>query len=260
MESTTPPTADHATPPTTHHPNVLTHTPVGDISFEIGPRAIAIVISLIAILIASFFYFRRKSRSNVLLVGLSDAGKTLIFTKFVSKSNDWELYKSMKENVIEIKSASGDSLKLIDYPGTERLRNRLLEFWLGKEIGHLRRLMFVIDSDTFTKKARDIAELLYDVLIAMQNASKVPIMVICNKQDLDTAKSSKAIRGLLEKELGLVSKTRNSTLESTSDTQTKTILTNDGEFKWEKHGPTVEFVDATATDVESISNLKSWAL
>ncbi|KAI6236836.1 Signal recognition particle receptor subunit beta [Aphelenchoides besseyi] len=260
MESTTPPTPDHAVPPTTHHPNAFTHTPVGDISFEIGPRAIAIVISLIAILIASFLYLRRKSRSNVLLVGLSDAGKTLIFTKFVSKSNDWELYKSMKENVIEITNSSGENLKLIDYPGSERLRNRLLEFWLGKEIGHLRRLMFVIDSDTFTKKARDIAELLYDVLIAMQNASKVPIMVVCNKQDLDTAKSSNAIRGLLEKELGLVSKTRNSTLESTSDTQSKTTLTNDEEFKWEKHGPTVEFVDATATEAESISNLKSWAL
>lgn len=117
----------------------------------------------------------------------------------------------------------------------------------------------MIDSDTVGKKTRDIAELLYDVLVSICS-SGVPLLIVCNKQDLDMAKSNKAIRSLLEKELGLVCKTRNATLESTSDTQKSMILAKDGNFKWETHGKTAEFIDCTATDDKSFGLVKSWAV
>lgn len=125
-------------------------------------------------------------------------------------------------------------------------------------MGSLRRIIFVIDSDTVGKKIRDIAELLYDVLVLIRS-SATPMLIVCNKQDLDMAKSSKAIRGLLEKELGLVCKTRNATLESTSDSKKNVILAKDGDFKWDSHTKGVEFVDCTAIDDESFQTLKSWA-
>jgi signal recognition particle receptor subunit beta len=51
-------------------------------------------------------------------------------------------------------------------------------------LGALRRIVFVIDSDTVSKKTRDVAELLYDVLVAIRS-SNTPLLVVCNKQDLD---------------------------------------------------------------------------
>ncbi|KAI6239246.1 Signal recognition particle receptor domain containing protein [Aphelenchoides fujianensis] len=210
-------------------------------------------------LLTYFVFFGRKKRTNVLLVGLSDAGKTAIFTRFVSRGVDWELYKSLAENVVQVAGASGETLQLIDYPGSERLRSRLFEHWLGREIRQLRRVLFVVDGATFAKKSRDIAELLYDVLVATRGA-KMPVMIACNKQDAPTAKNSEAVRSQLEKELGLVSKTRESTLESTSDTQQRVILGRGGEFRWEADAPNVHFIDCTATEAESVAELREWAL
>lgn len=133
----------------------------------------------------------------------------------------------------------------------------IILFYSFQDLNVLRRIVFVIDSDTFGKKTRDIAELLYDVLVAVRSAS-VPLLIACNKQDLDMAKSSKAIKSLLEKELGLVCKTRNATLESTSDSQKNVILAKNGDFKWETHGKNVEFIDLTATEDGSFETLKSW--
>ncbi|KAI6221815.1 Signal recognition particle receptor domain containing protein [Aphelenchoides fujianensis] len=210
-------------------------------------------------LLTYFVFFGRKKRTNVLLVGLSDAGKTAIFTRFVSKGVEWELYKSLAENVVQVAGASGETLQLIDYPGSERLRSRLFEHWLGREIRQLRRVLFVVDGATFAKKSRDIAELLYDVLVATRGA-KMPVMIACNKQDAPTAKNSDAVRSQLEKELGLVSKTRESTLESTSETQLRVILGRGGEFRWEADAPNVHFIDCTATEAESVAELREWAL
>ncbi|KAI6189733.1 Signal recognition particle receptor subunit beta [Aphelenchoides bicaudatus] len=201
---------------------------------------------LLGLLIIVAIFYKRKSKTNILLLGLSDAGKTLIFTKFISKSGEWDFYKSMKENVAEILSPSGEPLKLVDFPGAERLRSNLFENWLGKDLSALRQIIFVIDSETVSKKTRDVAELLYDVLVAIRS-SGTPLLIVCNKQDLDMAKSSKAIRSLLEKELSLVCRTRNATLESTSDTQKNVILAKDGDFKWDSQPKTVDFLDCTAT-------------
>jgi hypothetical protein len=38
----------------------------------------------------------------------------------------------MKENVAEIPGPSGETLKLVDFPGAERLRTHLFGDWLGK--------------------------------------------------------------------------------------------------------------------------------
>lgn len=51
-------------------------------------------------------------------------------------------------------------------------------------MGALRRVIFVIDSETVSKKTRDVAELLYDVLVAIRS-SGTPLLIVCNKQDLD---------------------------------------------------------------------------
>lgn len=124
-----------------------------------------------------------------------------------------------------------------------------------QELGQLRHVVFVIDSSTCTTRVRDIAELMHDVLIAIQGY-KTPILVICNKQDQESSKSSQIIKILLEKELSLVCRTRAATLKSTSDTNQKTTLFSDGEFSWDRIGKNVKFHDCTATNDEEAEAVK----
>ncbi|KAI6239244.1 Signal recognition particle receptor subunit beta isoform X2 [Aphelenchoides fujianensis] len=108
MDSTPPPSA-HDEPPAPWVPEVP--------SFGLENVPLLVWSSLIVFAVALltyFVFFGRKKRTNVLLVGLSDAGKTAIFTRFVSKGVDWELYKSLAENVVQVAGASGETLQLID--------------------------------------------------------------------------------------------------------------------------------------------------
>ncbi|KAK6023394.1 signal recognition particle receptor beta subunit [Ostertagia ostertagi] len=101
------------------------------------PNLLAIVVAaLVVFLTVAFFFYRSlKSKADTfLLVGLSDSGKTHIFGKIANKS--------------------------VDFPGAERLRKQLVEKWLKKERASLRGITFVVDSSSFSKRSRDVAEFL----------------------------------------------------------------------------------------------------
>ncbi len=66
----------------------------------------------------------------------------------------------------------------------------------------MKGVVYVVDSMTFPKRTRDVAELLYDVLYASGNA--IPTLVACNKQDEGMAKSAKVMHTFLEKPFILV--------------------------------------------------------
>ena len=97
---------------------------------------------------------------------------------------------------------------------------------------------------------------MYDIFIAIRSA-KTPTLVVCNKQDLNDAHSSQEIKRLLEKELSLVCRTRANTLGSTSETEKKVTLVDSGDFKWEKHGKNVNFIECTATKSDDAESVKS---
>uniref|UniRef100_A0A915MUP4 Signal recognition particle receptor subunit beta n=1 Tax=Meloidogyne javanica TaxID=6303 RepID=A0A915MUP4_MELJA len=75
---------------------------------------------------------------------------------------------------------------LVDYPGAETLRKALFNKWFNEQINSVCCVIFVVDSATFSKK--DVAEYLYDVLYETKN-TKIPVLVVCNKQDLAHAKA-----------------------------------------------------------------------
>lgn len=99
-------------------------------------------------------------------------------------------YTSMKENEYpSLEVANGRRrVKLVDVPGADRLRQRLQTHWLGKEGATLKGIICVVDSATFGKKAKDVAEFLYDVLY--ESPRRVPTLIACNKQDQSIAKSA----------------------------------------------------------------------
>ena len=63
-------------------------------------------------------------------------------------------------------------------------------------------LVFILDASTFQKDIQDTAEFLYTILTDdVVLSHKLPLLVVCNKQDLISAKSSSIIKMGLEKEL-----------------------------------------------------------
>lgn len=87
---------------------------------------------------------------------------------------------------------------MIDIPGYDRLRDKFLD----KYKSSARVILYVIDSVTLQHDIRDSAEYLYNILSDPQVASNVSsVLIVCNKQDLPSAKSSAFVKNLLEKEL-----------------------------------------------------------
>uniref|UniRef100_A0A0K0DM41 Signal recognition particle receptor subunit beta n=1 Tax=Angiostrongylus cantonensis TaxID=6313 RepID=A0A0K0DM41_ANGCA len=105
-------------------------------------------------------------------------------------------------------------LQLVDFPGAECLRKQLVERWLTKGRSSLRAIAFVVDSSSFSKRSRDVAEFFYDVV-------------------LESGKKVDVIRVSLEKEIGLINKTRAAALSSTDGSSASSTLTGNGDrFTW----------------------------
>ncbi|XP_063536069.1 signal recognition particle receptor subunit beta [Cydia strobilella] len=171
------------------------------------------LLSLIVLIFTLVFWWlfsrRRHQRRSVLLTGLSDSGKTLLFVR-LAYSQYRQTFTSMKENV-EDYAVGSKTLKLVDLPGQERLRNKFFDQYKSSAKG----IVYVIDSETVQKEIRDVAEYLYTILSdPTVQSNSPPVLILCNKQDLPLAKGSQVIKGLLEKELNLVRVTKSNQLQS----------------------------------------------
>lgn len=103
-----------------------------------------------------YFLWKKKSqrRTDLLLIGLCESGKTLIFSQLLFNEAR-ETFTSITENVGEYTmEESRGVLRVIDSPGHERLRGRFFDQYKATVKG----IVFVIDSVTVQKDVRDVAE------------------------------------------------------------------------------------------------------
>lgn len=173
--------------------------------------------------LAIFFLWKKKSfkRTSVLLTGLCDSGKTILFSQLLYGELR-ETFTSIVENADDYTNdENGKTVGVIDIPGNERLRGRFFDQYKNTA----KAIVYVIDSVTVQKDIRDVAEwvltdavtmgrkahsftnwffshlsYLYTILADEATAS-IPILIVCNKQDETLAKGSSVIKSLLEKEL-----------------------------------------------------------
>merc|ERR1719419_2200687 len=149
-------------------------------------QLIAILVVLLTIVI---FYVRSGSskRSGVLLLGLCDAGKTLMYSRLVH-GKYLLTHTSIRENYgtyLSRDEKKKGSLQVYDLPGHERLRYQALDHFKAQA----RAIMFMVDSSTFQKDLKDVAEYLYNVMTEPYIArSHPPILIVCNKADQALAK------------------------------------------------------------------------
>ncbi|KAL9971443.1 hypothetical protein ACROYT_G023965 [Oculina patagonica] len=190
--------------------------------------------TLYGVLIASFIvilttvlyllFGRSGSRGrSIILVGLTDSGKTLLFSR-LSSGKYVMTHTSIKENKDQYKlkgKKSGKSFDLIDLPGHQRVRSRFIEQYKNQTRG----ILFVVDSVNFPREVRDVAEIMYDILgDKYLSKSATSILVVCNKQDLTMAKSQSVIKSQLEKEINTLRVTRAAALEGQDGGSTSTAV------------------------------------
>merc|ERR1711953_296137 len=156
-----------------------------------------------------------RNDDSVLFVGLSASGKTYMVTKLVNEDSDPETRISITSNIVEYNPKEDlKKLKLIDIPGSERMRLGELEKYKGSTRG----IVFVINSETISKDIRDVAEMIFSLLTDSTIYAKRPkILLAANHQDTSLAKAGSAIKSLLEKELNLLRKTQAAQLKDTDE-------------------------------------------
>ncbi|XP_060761882.1 signal recognition particle receptor subunit beta [Neoarius graeffei] len=224
-----------------------------DPSFLIG-IIVALAVVIITIVFLRFFLGTKKTRKAVLLVGLCDAGKTLLFSRLLT-GRFIQTVTSITEckATYKAKKEKATSWTLVDIPGHDNLRAQFME----KFKDSARAIVFVVDSATFQKEVKDVAEFLYSVLtdsVLMKNA---PTMLIaCNKQDITMAKSAKVIQQQLEKELNTLRVTRSAALTSQDGSVQSTLyLGKKGkDFEFSQVSMQVEFVECSARNSNKDEN------
>ncbi|KAJ8367836.1 hypothetical protein SKAU_G00078640 [Synaphobranchus kaupii] len=173
---------------------------------------VAVVVVILTILFVKIFWGSKSTRSAVLLVGLCDSGKTLLFSRLLTgKFTRTQTSTTDNSEHYRPNNDTGSGWTLIDLPGHESLRPQYIERFKSAA----RAIVFVVDSAIFQKEVRDVAELLYSLLTDSVLAKNAPtLLVACNKQDITMAKSAKLIQQQLEKELNTLRVTRSAALSA----------------------------------------------
>ncbi|EZA52398.1 hypothetical protein DMN91_012475 [Ooceraea biroi] len=216
----------------------------------------AVLVIFITLVLFTLWRRRRSIGRSILLTGLSDSGKTLIYARLMH-STFVRTYTSVKENVGDM-SAGKSSLRIVDIPGDERLRSK----YFDKHKTSAKGLVYVIDSVTIQKEIRDVAEYLYNLLSDVQR--NVPVLILCNKQDQTMAKGCAVIRTMLEKELNLLRMTKTSQLEGTDASSTNVFLGKQGkDFELSHLDSQIDFAESYAFNKDpqasaDIRELNKW--
>ncbi|RWS26630.1 hypothetical protein B4U80_02158 [Leptotrombidium deliense] len=213
-----------------------------DPNFTLYAALLAVFVILLSIIIIRLLFGKSKSGKNILIVGLSDAGKTLIFTRLISE-RFVKTVTSMNKIEAEI-SVNNKNVTVVDLPGFDRLRQK---FWDDFKNGAL-AVMFVVDSSQFMTNLRDVAEFLYCILTdPVMSKRKLPLLIACNKQDAPKAKASKVIQNQLEKEINAIRETKKSALSFTDDSDVARNIGDSGkDFQFSDLKFKIEFVDCNA--------------
>ncbi|XP_007057023.3 ovotransferrin [Chelonia mydas] len=226
---------------------------------------LALLAVALTLLVWKLIQGRKSSRRTVLLVGLCDSGKTLLFVRLLTGTyRNTQTSITDSSAVYRVSNDKGSSVTLIDLPGHESLRLQFLE----KFKAAARAIVFVVDSVAFQREVKDVAEFLYQVLTdctVLKNA--LPLVIACNKQDITMAKSAKLIQQQLEKELNTLRVTRSaapSTLDGSTSSGTAQLGKKGKEFDFSQLPMKVELVECSARGSKAeegsadIDDLEKW--
>ncbi|KAM3931738.1 signal recognition particle receptor subunit beta [Leptodactylus fuscus] len=233
------------------------------------PTVLSVVVALVVVLL-SFLIWRllrgsQSSRRAVLLVGLCDSGKTLLFSRLLTgKYRKTQTSISLNAASYRGKNDKRSSFTLVDVPGHESLRLQFLDQYKTS----VRAIIYVVDSSAFQREVKEVAEFLYHILTdATLLRNTPPILVACNKQDVSMAKSAKLIQQQLEKELNTLRVTQSaapSTLEGSNSPTTIQLGKKGKDFEFSQLPMKIDFLECSARDGKeedgdaNLGNVEGW--
>merc|ERR1712039_91041 len=183
---------------------------------------------------------KRRSRGNLaLLMGQCGSGKTTTFFRLrephveepvTTVSSLKPLREVLQLRPGEDKESFGP-VEVVDFPGHLRMRGKQ-----NKLVPEARCIVYMIDSED-KQRLKDVAENFYELLTNQDIIElHTPILIACNKADLNTAKTEKAIIEEIEREIEQMRVSRGATLEGQD--QADSYLGLDGvKFKLLEHAP-----------------------
>jgi signal recognition particle receptor subunit beta len=187
----------------------------------------------------------KKTTNVVLLMGLSNAGKTAIFSKLVFNKPKKSV-QSLKENEAHMKDFD---LKLIDLPGADRLRPK---YW-DQYRQSVKQIIFVVDSTTVEISLSNCAEFLYSILSdQIVHGNKLRFAIACHKQDIEGAQSKSKIKSILEEELTAIKETKRGQLGRTSDVENEDYLRDRFNDKISLDALKIQFVETSMHNLEQL--------
>ncbi|CAG9808106.1 unnamed protein product [Chironomus riparius] len=226
---------------------------LSDINFM--PIFYALAVVIITLIVIYLIKKRAPKRTDLLLAGLCDSGKTLLYS-LILNGNEVETFTSLKENCGLLNLENSKTLRLVDLPGHERLRLRLLDNYKNTT----KAIIYVVDSSTVQKDIKDVADFLY-TLLADKALSSTAVLILCNKQDETMAKGVQAIESLLEKEINLIRKTRTNQLQSVDNSSDTSVFLgrNDKDFDFTQISQKIRFAESSAKNnkIEQLQNFIS---
>lgn len=219
---------------------------------------IAVILVIITLIILFLRRVLRKEKRYILLIGLNESGKTLIYSHLLHNQHVIT-YTSSQDNV-DLYQTDGKEVIIADLPGFDSIRQQFFEKYKDNSKG----IVYVVDSVTVQKNIRDAANVLYNILvdpIVMRN--KPDILILCNKQDQTLAKGSNVIKSMLEKELNTL---RNTQLNQLKQLDSKENVTNklgdiNKDFSFSSLYCKVEFAESYAYHKNGsvdLEGLKKW--
>lgn len=222
--------------------------------------AVGVALFIVLLTIIWLLLGRKRKGGSLLLMGLSDSGKTALFTRLTHETVK-QTVTSMKCNkgmyVGKLPSGKKAQITVADVPGYEKLRFKFFDE-LKADCG---AIVFLVDSATFQKQIKDVAEFLYQVLTdSTIEARRPPLLIACHKQDLPLVKSADAVEALLEREFNLLRRTQTATLGSSEETG-KFIGRRDKDFEFCDLALEVDFCEsglAIQGGKDSISDITHW--
>lgn len=197
---------------------------VENLQLDLSSQHVGVLVAFFVIFLSVvLLWLLRSSPSNrnlVLILGVSNSGKTTLFTQLVYRKV-MNTQTSMTQNSGTAVFAKTDSCKekkveLVDIPGNDKVRKKFFDMY-KKNAG---ALVFVVDSSTLQKDLKDFALYMYEVFTDEQLTKlKMNVLIVCNKQDIEFAKGQSVIRSSLEKEIELLRRISTSALKSTSESK-----------------------------------------
>ncbi|CEO94804.1 Signal recognition particle receptor subunit beta [Plasmodiophora brassicae] len=201
-----------------------------------------IVIALVVIAILLAVRLRSAKRNAIVVTGPMNAGKTALYYR-VMQDGFRETVPSLRPNDLEFDVPGlNASIRMIDYPGHSSFRLGLSAY-LDQAVA----VVFVVDSAS-PSELPAAAKLLHAVLVhPVIHKRKVPVLVVCNKADLQEALPVDTIAHSLENEIDVIQQSRESMKDiDARETQQITLGQGGAPFKFSHCPGKVMFGSTTA--------------